>query len=126
MQCESDITFQRGQVQQSVIGTVCTSMQHQLTSYMAAAVGRGADQPRGVHPAAIDLTSTLVEVQADLLSLAPLPCLSQVPAALVASNAVLCLRLSIVLKCTSLFAFLRKYFVTCHLFQLALLVGNCP
>lgn len=79
MQCESDITFQRGQVQQSYIGTACAQMQRHMATYLATAAVAGRDcLPQGVHHAAVDLWNSLVEVQADLLSLAPHTCITQV------------------------------------------------
>lgn len=78
VQCESDITFQRGQVQQSYIGTVCAQLQRHIASYLGAAVPEGGCIPEGVHSAAGDLVTSLVEVQADLLSLAPPTCITQV------------------------------------------------
>lgn len=78
MQCESDITFQRGQVQQSYVGTVCVQLQRHLATYMTAAASEWGEAPQGVHPAAVDLVTNLVEVQADLLSLAPAACMTQV------------------------------------------------
>ena len=78
MQCESDITFQQGQVRQSYIGTVCVQLQRHMAAYMAAAVGEWGEPPEGVHPAAIDLVTSLVEIQADLVSLAPNACIVQV------------------------------------------------
>ena len=78
VQCESDITFQRGQVRQSYIGTVCVQLQRHMTTYMMAAVAECGEPPEGVHPAAVDLVTSLVEIQADLVSLAPTACITQV------------------------------------------------
>lgn len=78
VQCESDITFQRGQVRQSYIGTVCAQLQRHLATYMMAAVPNGGEPPKGVSPAAVHLVTSLVEVQADLVSLAPAACMTQV------------------------------------------------
>lgn len=78
MQCESDLTFQRGQVQQSYIGTVCLQLQQQMATYLMAAVWEGGEPASRVHPAAVDLVTSLVEVQADLVRLAPPACLIQV------------------------------------------------
>ena len=77
MQCESDLTFQRGQVQQSYIGIVCAQLQRHLSHYLASAPGWQA-VPGGVGPGAVHLVLTLVEVQADLLQLAPPTCITQV------------------------------------------------
>ena len=78
VQCESDITFQRGQVRQSYIGTVCVQLQQHMATYMTAAVTELGEPAEGVHPAAVDLVTSLVEIQADLVSLAPLACITQV------------------------------------------------
>lgn len=78
VQCESDIVFQRGQVQQSYIGTVCLQLQHQMATYLMTAVWERGEPASGVHPAAVDLLVSLVEVQADLVCLAPPACLTQV------------------------------------------------
>ena len=78
VQCESDITFQRGQVRQSYIGMVCAQLQRHLATYMTAAVPAGGEPPEGVSPAAVDLVISLVQVQADLVSLAPTACITQV------------------------------------------------
>lgn len=78
VQCESDITFQRGQVRQSYIGMVCAQLQRHLATYMTAAVPSGGEPPEGVSPAAVDLVTSLVQVQADMVSLAPAACMTQV------------------------------------------------
>lgn len=78
MQCESDITFQRGQVQQSYVGTICLQMQQQMANYLVAAVWEGGGPSSEVQSAAVDLATSLVEVQADLVHLAPPACLTQV------------------------------------------------
>ena len=78
VQCESDITFQRGQVQQSYIGTVCVQLQRHMATYMAAAVAEWGEPSEGVHPAAVDLVTSMVEIQADLVCLAPPACITQV------------------------------------------------
>ena len=78
VQCESDLTFQSGQVQQSYIGTVCLQLQQHMATYLMAAVSDGGRPSSGVHPAAVDLVTSLVEVQADLMCLAPPTCLTQV------------------------------------------------
>lgn len=45
---------------------------------MTAAVPTGGEPPEGVSPAAVDLVTSLVQVQADLVSLAPAACITQV------------------------------------------------
>lgn len=82
VQCESDITFQRGQVRQSYIGTVCVQQQRHMATYMAAAVAEWGEPSGGVHPAAVDLVTSLVEIQADMVSLGPAACITQVRPAL--------------------------------------------
>ena len=78
VQCESDVTFQRGQVQQSYIGTVCAQLQRHMAAYVGAAVSAWQCCPAGVHAAAASLVMSLVEVQAELLRLAPSTCITQV------------------------------------------------
>ena len=77
MQCESDLTFQRGQVQQSYIGIVCAQLQRHMSHYLASASG-WQTVPSGGGPGAVHLVLTVVEVQADLLELAPPTCITQV------------------------------------------------
>ena len=92
MQCESDLTFQRGQVQQSYIGIVCAQLQRHMSHYLASAPGWQA-VPEGVGPGAVHLVLTLVEVQADLLNLAPPTCITQVCSSWPCSECLLCLLL---------------------------------
>ena len=77
VQCESDLTFQRGQVQQSYIGTVCAQLQRNIGHYLTTTPAWQA-VPEGVQEGAVHLVLTLAEVQADLLALAPHTCITQV------------------------------------------------
>lgn len=77
VQCESDLTFQRGQVQQSYIGTVCVQLQRHMGHYFTMAPHWQA-VPQGVQEGAVQLLLTLVEVQADMLALAPHSSITQV------------------------------------------------
>lgn len=74
---ENDLTFQRGQVQQSYIGTVCAQLQRHIGNYLAPASAWQA-VPQGVAEGAVHLVLTLVAVQADMLRLAPHSCIIQV------------------------------------------------
>ncbi|KAL0044664.1 hypothetical protein WJX82_004688 [Trebouxia sp. C0006] len=77
LQIEGDLTFQRGQVQQSYIGTVCAQLQRHIGNYLAPASAWQA-VPHGVGEGAVHLVLTLVAVQADMLRLAPHSCVMQV------------------------------------------------
>jgi len=77
LQIEGDLTFQRGQVQQSYIGTVCGQLQRHIGNYLAPDSAWQA-VPQGVGEGAVHLVLTLVAVQADMLRLAPHSCITQV------------------------------------------------
>jgi len=77
LQIEGDLTFQRGQVQQSYIGTVCAQLQRHIGNYLAPASAWQA-VPHGVGEGAVHLVLTLVAVQAHMLRLAPHSCIMQV------------------------------------------------
>ena len=77
LQIEGDLTFQRGQVQQSYIGTVCAQLQRYIGNYLAPASAWQA-VPQGIGEGAVHLVLTLVAVQADMLRLAPHSCITQV------------------------------------------------
>ena len=77
VQCEGDISFQRGQMQQAYISQVCSQLQPPVQACVQAAVQQ-AGVPQEAHENTVDLMLTVVQAQTDLLSLAPRNCITQV------------------------------------------------
>lgn len=78
VQCEGDMTFQRGQIQQAYISQLCSQLQQEVQVCVQAAAQQAAP-PLEAQPAALDLVLSLVHRQASLLRLAPPSSLTQVP-----------------------------------------------
>lgn len=77
LQCESNVCFQRGQVQQSYTAAAGSQLQQQVRHYLTTAC-QGMGLPEGASEGAHRIVLGIVEVQADLMALAPHLCLSQV------------------------------------------------
>lgn len=77
VQCESDISFQRGQIQHAYIGQMCSQLQQPIQACVQAAAQQ-AGAPHQALEATHDLLLTIVQAQTDLLSLAPPTCTAQV------------------------------------------------
>ena len=77
VQCEGDISFQQGQMQQAYISHICSQLQQPiLVCVQNAAQQSGV--PQEAQEELADLHLMLVQIQSHLLSLAPRNCITQV------------------------------------------------